>query len=206
MNDRDMVEGAILGDASLRKRPNMRNAYFITNKSGTEHLDRLEQLEDALGLEATIKPFPHKSSFKGKPIALWLWTKTDPELTELFYRWYPDGKKVVPSGFEFSSKSLASFFMDDGSSSWFPSKANPLRVVVSFYPQGFTLEEIARLNALVCELGLNCRLNYGTPTDKPRLVVKENASVRKLMDMVEPYLVPSFFYKMKRPRGGEGGL
>lgn len=197
MNDIDMVEGSILGDSSLRKRSNMVNAYFITAKtarSGANHLDRLEQLRDALGLDATISFSP-----KNNPTSLWLWTKTYPELTELFWRWYPDGRKRVPIDFDFSPKSLASFFMDDGSSSWFPSKANPLRVIVSFYPQGFTLEEIARLNALICKLELNCRLNYGTPSNKPRLTIKENASVYRLMDILEPYLVPSYMYKIKRP-------
>lgn len=196
MNDREIVEGCLLGDGSLRKRANMRNAYFITSKTGLGHLDRLEQIKQALGYDnTTVKPFPNRGGYKSKnKETLWLWTRTNTELTDMYCLWYPSGKKVMPSALELSPRSLASFFMDDGSSSWLGTG-----VMVSFYPQGFTLREIERLGRLIRGFGFNCYSNYGTPSAMPRLVIRDKASVRMFMDTVQPYVTPSFAYKLKYP-------
>ena len=187
MNDIENISGSLLGDASLRQKNKGGGAYYILAYAGESlHMDRMLQVRESLGGDdITIKPS------KGK---LWLWTRMRPEFLELYHQWYPNGKKVVPEGFTLQPKSLASFFMDDGSSSWLG-----IGVMVSFYAQGFTVSDIERLERLICEYGLNCYPNYGTPSEMPRLVIRDKSSVARFMDIVKPYITPSFEYKLKYP-------
>jgi len=190
------LEGSLLGDASLRKRQNMSNAYFIVGYSGaTEHMDRMLQIKEALGLEATISPSP-----KEHPDSLWLWTKEDSTLTELYHKWYPKGVKTIPKDLRLSAASLSSFFMDDGSSSWLPSIREPRRVQVSFYAQGFTLEDNDKLVSLMRGMGFRAYLNSGVAKGSiPRIVFKDSESVKVFMNTVRPFLVSSYAYKVKIP-------
>lgn len=191
----EMIEGSILGDSSLRLKATSKNAYYIISQEGQGKIDRIRQLEQCLGTIGIA------AASKFSDGAWWLWTHQHPTLTSLYHKWYPGNKKHVPADFAFRPASLASMFMDDGSSSWCPSRAHPVGVIVSLYSTDFPFNEVEALRTSLHLLGVDMRVNWGVPGGKgPRLCTKRRGEVCAFMDIVEPYVVPSLAYKIKRPK------
>lgn len=206
-----VFEGCVLSDAKLflEHRHGLHqtvNYQFKMALSDWEHADWLWFVRDALEMldVSSCPPKCRRSISHGKPYKyVDLRSNVSVWLSEQRQRWYPDGTKEVPEDFKFTPLSLANEFMGDGTSSW--NNNNPESgVTVELCTQGFNPVSIGRLERQLEGLGIShlSRLDYSTAKGSTRHfaigIIILGASTELFMDVVEPYILPSYRYKIKR--------
>jgi len=197
---KEAFDGIMLSDGSLRK-DGSANALFQMDLSGRQHLDWLNYVKDALltlGVMVSSMYPKVKLTQRSYNSEFYdycsLYSRTSPMLGLQYRRWYPEKKKIVPSDLKITPVVLAHWFMGDGSSSWMHTNY----VKCCFCTQCFTLLDTERLIPKMKELGLERPyLNKQGPGEV--IVIGNTADVQRLMDIIEPYVLPSYKYKIKRP-------
>lgn len=193
----EVFDGAMLGDAGLYYshtghgggRTYHNKAYFHIDLSGEGYVDWLEVVQSALEcLGAGFTRMRTGSALsRGKPyIKCELWTKAEPLWVPHRERWYPNGVKSIPEGLKLTPRSLAHWFMGDGTSSY---------EGFSFAPCSLAFSEVVKLRVLLQDLGVRTTAGTSRPY---RLYGSGGNNIDKLMDIISPYIVPSFSYKVRR--------
>ncbi len=201
----EVFEGAMLSDAGLGLHHH-RGAYFdmalSTKPLPIDWLEHVKIALEVLGTEACSgHPKVLKSISKGKPYTYCrLSTTTSSFLDSQYPRWYKNGSKGVPGDLLLTHVSLANWFMGDGGSSWMKSRY----VIVRFHTEAFNKEDNMQLVDGLNDLGVSINVGHRkTQGGQPYLYTGNSIEVMKLMDMIEPHIVPSFGYKIKRPDNGK---
>lgn len=195
-------EGALLSDAKLTM--NGRDAYFRIGLSGREHMDWLWYLREALealGLEALEgHPKIARATSRGKEYDYCdLCTRTSPLLTSQHRRWYPDGLKRIPPDFYFTPISLANAFMGDGSTSYGKAPQDNW-VFLRLYTYSFSRQDNSMLQGLLESMGIiGIRVKPWGSNGLTYLETVDRTAVNIFFDLVEPYILSSYRYKIKRP-------
>lgn len=167
-----------------------------------DHMDWLFFLKDAfteLGVEVSPgypKRFVKRSRGKAFGSSKVL-TLTSPWLTEQRREWYPEGLKEVLRDFNFTPVSLANAWMSDGNAT--RDKRYPTTVNVHLFVQDFSLDSVCILEHSLHNMGI---LYTGRGTEEKgnsgvTITVLQD-SVDAFMDIVSPWVLPSFRYKIKR--------
>jgi len=192
---RQILDGAILSDCGIHDRA------LAIDLSGTAHMDWLLHIRDALlTVGASINPkYPRTNSScsRGKKYAyIQLATKACSIMEKYQGVWYHDGIKEVPEDFAFTPISLANGFMGDGS-----SRTDRTCVDVRLSTESYSEHSIVVLEDALHGLGIlhtsratNRRVKSGSGI--AIMVLQDD--VNRFMDTVEPYMLPSFMYKIKR--------
>ena len=173
-----IIIGGLLGDASMRCKT---NALLEINHafSQKEYVDW-----KCKELQKFVSTFPKMRKGNGSRIAYRFTTRSLPVFTEIYKRFYKDGKKSIPAEFKLHPLSLAVWFMDDGSKSY---------NAVYLNTQKFSIEEQNRLRRLLKEQhAIDTTLNKDKQYYRIRVAVN---SVRRVRELVNPYLLPTFLYK-----------
>ncbi len=199
----EVFDGVMLSDGCLQMHGD--NARLSIQLSGAEYLDWLQLIKDSLakiGMSANEKhPKVLPAVSKGKPYdrALLVFN-TDPFFTEMYNKWYRDGVKVLSDDSRLSPGSTAHFYMGDGCASYkyFKSAPNSVFVSAAFSTNSFTELEVDTLVDQLHSLDITRALKQKAQ-GYHEIYVSEASSVCALMDMIEPYIVPSLKYKIKRP-------
>ncbi len=197
MKPLDIVEGALASDGCLGYRsPAARFAYFDMDLSGASHVDWLEMIRCAL-LELHMYAAVPKTSTatsRGKPyLKCRLTSYAHPALSLLREVWYTNGRKTIPETFVLTPVSLAGIVMGDVSTQWVLSKY--VRVV--FCTESYDSLSIVRLRSGLELLGISTFIDsVGLGR---RIYIRQSKYVSRLMETIEPYIVPSYRYKIKRP-------
>lgn len=196
-----LFDGVMLGDAGLVQAVPGGAVHFDMALIGEDKLAYLEQVARALNsLGIQVRDgYPklcHTVS-RGKPYTKCdLPTLSHPLLASEHTRWYNTGKKEVPPDLYLTPLSLSHWFMNDGSSSF----TKWVAVYVSLSTYCFSISSIETLERELDYLGIGSfrgrdkRVVSGSGI---RLFVRQ-ASVNRFMDIVEPYVVEPFKYKVKR--------
>lgn len=204
---REVLSGAVFSDGFLSRHGAGGNSYFSIQLSGKEHIDWLHTIKRALLLLGVEVPDGHPYVFpvikKGKLYEYcFLRSHVSPTLTRMRDLWYPDGVKEVLEDFHFTLASLANAFMGDGNSSL--DHRDPTAVHVRLCTQKFSLHSIGLIEEALCEIGiLNTGREHCKGTGKGAgigLSILQD-SVNRFMRVVEPYIEPSYRYKVKYRRG-----
>jgi hypothetical protein len=115
-------------------------------------------------------------------------TVSHPEFSRYREHFYSFNRKVVPFALlaeQFSELSLAVWLMDDGAVD---------RKQVRLNTQSFSFPENEMLlSFLRAKFGIETRLNRDKDRCRLRVV---DASIKRLRDLVGPYLIPSMLYKL----------
>lgn len=181
---REIVIGCILGDGYLRKLPGRRDAFLEVNHSikAKEYVDwKYRELKDFV-------KSPPKSRKQNKGMwkqAYRFFTRQHKEFTELWEKFYKEGKKVIPRGFTLTPLSLAVWFMDDGSRT---KKGD-----VYLNCQQFDFSSQRRLLHALRLLGIRARMNKDGKHYRIR-IYKE--SLPAFFQTILPYIHPSMQYKI----------
>lgn len=199
MNALEVFEGAMLSDASLVIGLHGVNAYFKLDQGGVNHLDWLQRVKGALTeLGVKVSPMYPKLYDRelrcGVPyLRLVLVTHVSLFLTEQYRRWYPSGRKVVPADIQLTPVSLADWFAGDGTSVWLYGRWG---TYVKFCTEGFSEEGVLLLRDELWRLGFHAT----TPKcgKGRRIGINRQGEISAFMNIVEPYVVPSYSYKLKR--------
>jgi len=203
---RELFDGVMLGDAGLYHTGT--NAQFSLSGSARQNKgvcsDMIEYLcivRDALSVLGVNWCNGHPKVYNGYSkdmhyLRPTLKSLVCPFLGEQYTRWYRDKGKVVPSDVRVSPVTLAHWFMGDGSST---QDKRCVTVGVTLQTHCFTEDSISILEDRL----LNCGIKTGRVTCK---FVKSGAgiaisilqeSVNQFMNMVCPYVVEPYLYKIK---------
>lgn len=198
------VEGALLSDAGITCKTGGSHGLFSLSLSGEDHMDWLHYVNghlESLGLGHALNMPTAKwtKNKKGDYMCCRLWTRRDPFFTMLHRRWYPGGVREVPENFSLVPTSLANWFMGDACSSWCFDGL----VSVYFSTQCFGRKSTDRLKADLSRFGI-MQVNDHNPSrgSAPgvELAITSSDNVRRLMEIVDPLVLPSYRYKIKYPR------
>lgn len=173
-----VILGCILGDGYMRKKTNahLQITHSIAQK---EYVDWKYKVFKNL----VIKP---PSSYKGNEgrVGYRFFTRSLPEITSFYKRFYQNRVKVVPSRIALTPLSLAVWYMDDGSKSYRSCYFNT---------QKFDLVSQNNLMRALKKLGIKSSLNKDKIYYRLRLAT-ENAP--QFFKMVNPFIIESMRYKI----------
>ncbi len=195
------VEGAILSDAGVYI--GSRHAHFAMNQSYKEHLDWLNYLVtclENLGISSTVRPYRHSGSRDG--LYYILQSRVHPWLTGQRWRWYPNGKKIVPNDLHLTPITIANWIMGDGSVRFGLTTARVavIKPCIVLCTQGFDPSDVEKLRGKLRRVGVRDTCQYRTNekgSGMAILVKREGTS--KIRSAVGEYVAPSFQYKMRGP-------
>ncbi len=173
-----LIVGTLLGDGSMRCKT---HALLEINHSAGQrsYVDWKYRL-----LADLVATPPSLRQGNGGRVAYRFVTRSDPSLTPYYELFYGLKGKRVPD-LELSSRSLAVWFMDDGSRS---------RSAVYLNTQQFDEESQWRLVALLDrQWGITASLNRDKSYYRVRISV---GSMPRFAELVDPHLLPEFRYKL----------
>lgn len=173
-----IIVGCLLGDGTMRCKT---NALLEINHS----IRQQEYVEWKYSeLKKIISTKPQKRFGNAGRIAYRFTTKSLPELTEIYRKFYQDGKKIIPDNLFIHPISLAVWFMDDGCKSY---------RAVYLNTQKFNVAEQSKLAGLLKDqFDIKTTLNKDKKYYRLRIAV---SSVKKFLEIIKPYLLPMFCYK-----------
>ncbi len=176
---RSIVVGSLLGDGGMRCKT---NALLEINHS----LAQRGYVDWKYGwLAELVSTTPSARSGNGDRVVYRFVTRSVPELTPFFHRFYGGGKKQVRGELELTPMTLAVWFMDDGCRS---------RRAVYLNTQQFDeMSQRTMLRLLEEQWGIRASLNRDKCYHRIRISV---ASTTRLRGIIEPYLLSEFRYKL----------
>lgn len=115
---KEVIIASVLGDGSLIACANSKNRRFNLAHSLKQEkyfMMKYEILKDLLGVECKRKTQFHKKAEK-EYHSISVQSKVNPYFTELYSKWYKDGKKIIPKEYinELTEFGLAIKYFDDG--------------------------------------------------------------------------------------------
>jgi hypothetical protein len=175
------------------------NAYFVLNMR-KENLDYIQWVASVLSEVTGVVTYDRKDyntdGYNRQP-QVRLESKRHPFLTKLHSRIYMDNHKVLcPHMLTLmDAEALAIIFMADGGSSLDLRSKNP-HVSLSLNTKGFSYSDnMALSKAIYSSLGIHTTLQRHNQYWYLRIPTKD---VLKFVSIVEPYVLPSFHYKLAR--------
>ncbi len=190
---RETLLGIVLGDGYLE--PHGRGIRLQVNHAARfkayVEWKRQELLE--------LRPSPlHNHDNGGYPFWRFV-TRSHPYLTELRHLFYVGGRKIVPKtigNLLTHPKSLAVWFMDDGT-------CDRRQGSVLFETQCYGPDDLERLKGLLANFGVKSAVHRSGVGRGQRLYVTV-AEARKLVAIVDPYVLPELKYKLPFPVTTDG--
>ena len=178
---KSIIIGSLIGDGYLRIVQRRKDAFLEVNHS----IDEKDYVDwKYRKLKALVKSLPKQRKGNEGRIAYRFFTRQHPELTELYRKFYRQGKKIVPK-IKLDPLVIAVWFMDDGSKTY---------KTYYFNTQRFDWKSQQRLiEILKTQYGIDCTLNR----DKEyyRIRIKQN-SAKRFRELIEKNIIPSMKYKL----------
>lgn len=176
-----IVVGSVLGDGCVRHPKGRKSALFEVNHSYQyrEYVDwKYETLKEF------VRTPPKKRKNNGKRIAYRFTTLSFPEMTQIYNRFYVNGKKIIPNDLYLDPVMVAVWFMDDGCKSYNALYLNT---------QQFDRQSQEILMQCLDRLGIKSTLNKDKIYHRIRIRVE---SVPYFISLVRSYIHPMFQYKI----------
>jgi hypothetical protein len=200
----EVFVGILLSDGYITKFRSKQETSGLQIKQVLKHKSWLFYIKDELnkyGYKCSLSNKIQKVNnkiFKAKVLE----TNVTKELGEEKKHWYPYGIKIVPRDITITPKTLAYWYMGDGGV-WRGGK-DEHSVKITLYTNGFTLEDNEFLKEKLHELGIESKINIKHVTSYQKdycvLLIQKASEVTKFMDLVKPYIIPCFKYKLQYPK------
>ena len=195
---REVLVGLLLGDAHLETQ-NGGRTYRLKIEQGEAHRTYVEHLYHLFEEWVLTAPQPKQVRSHGQVSINW-WFQTVSHSAFRFYahQFYADGHKSVPRLIHrwVKPRSLAYWFMDDGSLKWRKSRA------VLLNTQGFVHSDVERLrHVLTQQFGLEATLRRQREGFQ---ILIPGSSLERFVELVGPYLLSEMAYKL--PQAGRTQL
>jgi len=180
---KSLIIGSILGDGYMRIMHGRKNAFLEVNHAyaAKEYVDwKYAVLQSIAGSP------PKTRKGNGKRIAYRFYTRQHPEITELFQRFYRNGRKIIPDDITLDALALAVWYMDDG------SQCRTSDVYLN--TQQFTEQDQVRLIQLLSGMGIESRMNRDKTYWRLRII---KSSLPRFRQLIQKYIVPAMRYKIE---------
>ena len=194
LNDiqKEVLVGTLLGDATITKQKlksnyNVKFEQKYENKAYVSHL--YEIFKDFVGTGPFLREI--KGGGAADRYSLWFRTYRHSLFTEYYNIFYKNGVKIVPLNLDqiLTSRSLAYWFMDDGSTS---RRSNYNEYILN--TQAFTIEDQLR----ICKIFTD-KFNFDSLLHKDgnsyRICIKRSFS-NEFKALVNPFIVDCMKYKL----------
>lgn len=178
---KSIIIGSALGDGYLHIVPKRKDAFLEVNHSAKSK-DYVDW--KYLMLKNIVKSAPKLRKGNGMRLAYRFITKQHPEITELYEKFYVNGKKRIPK-LKLDPIILAVWFMDDG------SKCRKWDVYLN--TQQFSLRDQKTLVKMLKDFGLNSSIQKDKTYYRIRFL---KSSVAKLNQIIMAHIIPSMKYKL----------
>jgi len=197
IKNNEMINGLLLSDGYLTNSKKGHSAMCLEQSKDHEGFCYVfEEEMNGLGFDCGIL---NRSRFRSKHDKKLLHSvRITTEFNYCFSlfreRWYLNGRKIVPIDIKLTDKTIAYWFMGDGSS--YKDKRNDRGLVrINLATCSFTNDENLLLIKKLKELGI-CKTRKISDNS---IAIYYTNEVIKFMDMVKPYILPCFRYKLKYP-------
>ena len=197
---KEVIIGTLLGDSSIRTSKSNYCIKFEQKFTQADYLTHLYNIfEPFVGTGPKMRVI-RNSFHKDYGVSCWFRTYAHIQFKyyeNRFYKTDEKGKrrKIVPRNIHqmLTPRALAYWFMDDGSFSFWGT-------VYCLNTQGFALSEQKNL---VKALKSKFNLNFNVIKDRThyRLALQEQDN-KNFKQLIQPYLLPSFQYKIEQKNGG----
>lgn len=179
---RAILIGSLLGDGTLRRQNNRKNALLEVNHT-YKHKAYVDWKWQHFR-EYILSP-PKSRQGKDSRIAYRFTTRSLPLFTAYHSQFYMLGKKLIPPDLELNPLSLAVWFMDDGCK---------IRSAYYLNTQQFSVAEQKFLQTILLKtFGLKSALNRDKTYFRIRISTESSKKMRKI---IEPYVVDCLKYKL----------
>ncbi len=187
---KEILVGLALGDLYIRKRFINTSLHFKQSLKNEPYILHLYTLFQEF---CKMTPKIKDARFKDKTHQSIFFDTLTYDVFNYYYNlFYKNKKKIVPCNIEklLTARSLAYWAMDDGSAD---------RSGFIFHTNSFTLIEVELLvKVLKNKFDLNCSIQTRNDKEiKPYFIYVKGDSLNKLINLIEPYVIPHFSYKLK---------
>ena len=193
----EIITGLLLGDAYISRHViNKGNSRIGIGQSPLhkEFLDKIAEYFLDLGVGTTLRRYIGLNKTVNKIYTTYyLITQKNPTFTQMYHTWYPEGKKIIPQDLIITPKILSFWFMCDGSSHWH-NKGNSVDLQIS--TAGFTESDVRLLNEKLHRLNLDFNI-FNKAKKYWILRTSSQKNNERFINIVEPYIIPCFRYKIK---------
>lgn len=175
--EKQIIVGCLLGDGTMRKKT---NSLIEIN-----HSFKQKSLVDNLYFvfKKYVSTPPKARKGRGVRIAYRFTTRSLPIFNPFYNQFFRSGTKKIPIDLKLTPVVLAYWFMDDGSRSYNAIYLNT---------QQFGLNDQRVLLGKLKRVGIKASLNKDKNYQRIRISV---SSVRLFRKLVEPQVLPDFYYK-----------
>lgn len=169
--DDEIINGSLLGDASLRKYNKSSNGSIPYFSKNNKHKDHVELIAKSFyGNSYSDHVYGGINKCRGRSFEYWrIRTPADERFTEYYCKWYPEEnnyKKVVPPDLILTPRVILHWFMDDGSSyRRYRYAKHSNEIIIRFSSESFTQADNQYLVEQLNRYSLNAdveRCNSGT--------------------------------------------
>lgn len=180
--ERSIIIGSILGDGYMKIMTDTSDAFLEVNHSikAKDYVDFKYN-----SLKRICKSKPKERENTDNRITYRFFTKQHPELTELYKKFYKNGRKMIPENLEINPLILSVWYMDNA------SKSHDSDIYLN--TQQFSFQEQKRLLSFLRNIGIRARLNKDKKYYRIK-ILKE--SISKIMKIIEPHIIESMRYKL----------
>jgi len=134
----EFIEGELLGDGCLHLSHTSINACYKHSSKYKKYIEWLVEIFSSFGIEQSGKITVNITK---NSIGYHFQTKNYPCLTELYKKWYPNGKKRVPQDIKLTPIVVRQWYIGDGSLVYYkPPKKGPPYILL--HTCAFTKEEV----------------------------------------------------------------
>ncbi len=212
--DIPVIEGSLLGDASIAKTKSGNNP-LVKNNINYDHIlffaNKIFSKDAEKRIRGPITRNNGSSTFRGKIYKnqefYAVSSLRHPELKIIRDRWYPDGEKIIPRDITLTKDSLLHWFLDDGYSYYVTRhkkvpKWTKTVVRVQFATQSFKKEDLDFLCKKIFDLfkiKITPRIHrrHGVIQGYGYFLEISETQTRDFFDLIGPPPVPSLAYKWK---------
>lgn len=173
----DFLNGLLLGDGCLTI-GKAKSAYYTHGDKNKEYIEFLSSKFKSFGIKGKIRKYKDKEAYSFKSLHYY-------EFYKMAKRWYPNGKKLIPSNFLITPNSLKNWYIGDGNYSNTP-------LIDS---SNFSFESLIKISLELKDVGINNTLNEFK--DRKRIRISTN-SIKQFFSYilsVDNFIPPPYLYK-----------
>ena len=200
LNDNPAFIGIMLSDGYIRPIRTKNGDTYFEMKQTTRNKDLLINIKkefNKFDIKSQIKGIKTKLRHREEPYyELLLWTNSSSKLKDERKHWYPNGIKIVPQDLQITDKVLAYWYMGDGGV-WRGGR-DKHSVKITMYTNGFEKQDVEFLIKKLKKLEISSTIAQ----KKGNWVINISTAseVNEFMDLVKPYILPCFNYKLQYPK------